>query len=334
MCESSSTSPIIQLRNNDKNTGLTIRPVFFCRTITSNIFVAFHPYRYYLYGMLSYGQAFYQLKNELHTLYDERESAAIAHEVLEYITGLDKTQRLIQKEETLTAAQQGQFDGIKKELLAGRPLQYITHTAWFMGRPFKVNEHVLIPRPETEELVQWVVDDNKNHAPEILDIGTGSGCIPISLKLAISAASVTTCDISKGALETAKENAAALGAGVHFSELNFLDVATHSTLGNYDIIVSNPPYIPASKKETMHINVVNYEPAIALFVPDDNALIFYRAIALFGKDHLNQDGAIYCETEADLAQECQQIFEATGYAEVTVRKDMHGNWRMLKALKK
>lgn len=283
--------------------------------------------------MHTYSQAFYLLKNELQALYDERESAAIAHEVLEYMTGLNKTGRLMQKEEIFTPDQQEQFDRIMQELLAGKPLQYVTNTAWFMGRPYKVNEHVLIPRPETEELVQWVVDDNKNPSPQILDIGTGSGCIPISLKLAIARASVTTCDISKGALQTAKDNAAALGADLHFRELNFLDIARQNELGNYDIIVSNPPYIPVSKKDTMHINVVNYEPGIALFVPDDDALVFYRAIALFGKKHLNEDGTVYCETEADLAQDCKKLFEEAGYGQVTVKKDMHGNWRMIKAVK-
>lgn len=283
--------------------------------------------------MHSYNQAFYALKNQLQPLYDEREAAAMAHELLEHITGLGRTARLMQKNDTLTPAQQQQYDVAATQLAAGTPLQYTTGKAWFMGHPYTVNKNVLIPRPETEELVDWIVTDSKptNPAPHILDIGTGSGCIPIALKLLIAGSTITTCDISSGALAVAAGNAAALGAGIQLLELNFLNSQQHSRLGLYDIIVSNPPYIPLSEQKTLHTNVRDHEPALALFVPDGDALIFYRAIATFGLTHLCPGGAVYCELDAAHAQQCQELFATAGYSTVRLRQDMSGNWRMLRA---
>jgi release factor glutamine methyltransferase len=221
---------------------------------------------------------------------------------------------------------------MEAELIAGRPLQYVLGYAWFMGKRYKVNEQVLIPRPETEELVAWIIDDagSVNTQLNILDIGTGSGCIPIALKQALYAAAVTSCDISKGALAVAKENAANMNAGMEFIQTDFLDDTQWQLLGMYDVIVSNPPYIPIAEKDGLHANVRAYEPATALFVADD-ALVFYRAIASFGKQHLNSSGSIYCELHRDYAVATKALFEEQGYA-VELRKDMHGNWRMLKAV--
>ena len=288
--------------------------------------------------LLSYSQAFYELKNKLQPLYDEREAEALAHEILYYLTGLNKTQRLLQKETLFTEPQQEKYEQAVRELLSGKPLQYVTGYSWFMGREYIVNEHVLIPRPETEELVQWIIDDALNSIPiaigmefQILDIGTGSGCIPISLKLALSHADMTSCDISDVALNVAKENAKRLYAPIQFLQLDFLDASQHNKLATYDIIVSNPPYIPALEKERMHTNVKDHEPGIALFVPDDDPLVFYRAIAAFGKEHLKSNGYIYCELDAGQAMECRTLFEEAGYKEVLLSKDMSGNWRMLRA---
>ena len=282
---------------------------------------------------LSYSKAFYELKNKLQPLYDEREAEALAHEILYFITGLDKTQRLLQKETLFTWPQQEKYEQAVSELLSGKPLQQVTGSAWFMGREYLVNEHVLIPRPETEELVQWIIDDYKDKASNIniLDIGTGSGCIPISLKLALNHADITTCDISNGALAVATINAHNLLVEIQFLQLDFLDTSQHNKLALYDVIVSNPPYIPASEKERMHTNVKDYEPGIALFVPDNDPLVFYRAIAAFGKEHLKPKGYIYCELDAGHAMECKALFEEAGYGDVTVRKDIHGNQRMLRA---
>lgn len=284
--------------------------------------------------MLTVGTAFYQLKNDLQPLYDEREAAAIAHIVMEHITGMSKLQRLGHKDDVLSHNGLAEFEAALHKLRHGTPVQHITGKAWFAGNEFIVNEHVLIPRPETEELVQWVVAENssKPHL-SILDVGSGSGCIPISLKLQLPQASITSCDVSAEALEVATKNAALLTANVNFIQLDFLDERLHTGLGIYHIIVSNPPYIPISEIDKLHENVREHEPHLALFVPNDDALVFYRAIARFGLSHLADGGSIYCELDADHARQTKELFEQLGYQHVVLRKDIHGNYRMLHARK-
>jgi release factor glutamine methyltransferase len=282
--------------------------------------------------MHSLQQAFYDLKEQLLSLYDDREAAAIAHEFIEHITGLSKLQRISDKGRLLTEAQEKNYTDGKTRLLAGEPLQYVTGVQWFFGQPFHVSKDVLIPRPETEELLEWIISDHKSRAvASILDIGTGSGCIPITLKLHFPDANTTAIDISEEALAVARRNAESLAASVNFSHINFLDQESWATLGTYDIIVSNPPYIPVTDKETLARNVRDYEPGAALFVPSDDALLFYRHIAEFGQTHLSDSGAIYCELNAEKGDSTKDLFLKYGYRNVEVRKDMHGNDRMLKA---
>jgi release factor glutamine methyltransferase len=291
--------------------------------------------------MLTYSQAFYQLKERLRQLYDEGEAGQIAHSLLEHITGLNRLDRLAEKDKQFSPEQQQRFDGKTTELLNGKPVQYVINSAWFLGREFFVNGNVLIPRPETEELVEWIASDSKSREKlTVVDIGAGSGCIGISLARLLIRPSVTCIDISKGTLEVVQANIdrvltdeeKAKVGGIELKQLNFLDAnERNSELGRYDIIVSNPPYIPEKEQEKMHINVKDHEPHIALFVPDSDALVFYRAIAAFGKEHLRQDGAVYCELDAAHAAECKFLFETEGYNKAEIRKDMHGNWRMLKA---
>ncbi len=284
--------------------------------------------------MLSIGDAFYRLKAELTGLYDEREAAAIAHEVLEHISGMTKTERLVKKGQALTDAQELSFNTAFEELRSGKPLQYVTNSAWFLGSKYYVDSAVLIPRPETEELVLWVVEYALRLAEtgaglKILDIGTGSGCISISLKSKLPSASVTSCDISALALEVAHRNAISIGVDIDFVLLDFLDKTTWDGLADYDIIVSNPPYIPVSERERLHINVREYEPATALFVPHDNALVFYDAIAVFAKTHLNKGGAMFFEIDNGHAIETRDVFIDHGFSVAELRKDMFGNDRML-----
>ena len=295
--------------------------------------------------MLNYSQAFYQLKEKLQKIYDEGEAAAITHLLLEHLSGLNKSDRLLRKDTLFTEKQQQQFDAGAKELAKGKPIQYITNSAWFMGREFIVNESVLIPRPETEELVQWVIDDAKIKSQQskvrILDIGSGSGCIGISLARLVDNAIVTCADVSKAAMEVLKTNIEWVltpeekkrGAdNITLKTLDFLnEVQRNKQLGRYDVIVSNPPYIPATERTKMHANVKDHEPEIALFVPDDDVLVFYKAIAEFGKTHLTNEGIIYCELEASHGAECKALFEGEGYTDVEIRKDMHDNLRMLRA---
>ncbi len=292
--------------------------------------------------MLNYNQAFYQLKEKLQPVYDANESAAIAHIFLEHLTGLNKSDRLLKKDTLFTERQQLQYDEKSKELVKGKPVQYIINSAWFMGREFLVNEGVLIPRPETEELVQWIVNDHKeSEKSRVLDIGAGSGCIGLSLARLLQGAIVTCADISKEAIEVLKTNIEWVltpdekkkGAdNITVKTLDFLnEEKRNKQLGRYDIIVSNPPYIPKKDKPQMHRNVKDYEPEIALFVPDNDPLVFYKAIAQFGKQHMRSNGYIYCELDANHAEECKMLFEKAGYENVEIRKDMHDNWRMLKA---
>ncbi|MBC7552804.1 MAG: peptide chain release factor N(5)-glutamine methyltransferase [Taibaiella sp.] len=285
--------------------------------------------------MLSFQQAFFSLRAGLQPLYDEREATAIAHGVVQHITGLDKIQRVINKDNTLNPGQQAGFDHALAELQRGMPLQYVTGTAWFMGRDFFVNSSVLIPRPETEELVQWVITDvaNTEGGPRIADIGTGSGCIAISIQQAIAGARVCGWDVSGEAIKTAQTNAAKHKATTDFIQADFLDERTWEGAGEFDVIISNPPYIPLNEKNTLHVNVAAFEPATALFVPEGDALLFYRALAAFGRLHLAAEGAIYCELDAAHAGACKILFEKEGYSAV-LRQDIHSNWRMLKATRR
>lgn len=285
--------------------------------------------------MLSIGTAFYDLKNALLPLYDAQEAAAIAHEVLEELTGWGKMERLMRKDETLSPEAANRFEAMKAELQTGRPLQYVLGYAWFMDRRLEVDENVLIPRPETEELVQWILNDvmATTQNPSILDVGTGSGCIPISLKLGLPQATVTSADISEGALAMAQKNTRSLQADISFRHLDFLNQEHWSKLGLYDVIVSNPPYIPEAELTTLHTNVREFEPHSALFVPDNDPLLFYRAIAIFGQKHLKENGAIYCELHIEYAEDAEALFLSHGYSSVELRRDLHGNWRMLKVMR-
>ena len=211
------------------------------------------------------------------------------------------------------------------------PIQYITGKAWFYQYIFNVNQHVLIPRPETEELVQNIIQDNQLNCPSIIDIGTGSGCIPISLKKNMEA-EITAIDISYEALSVATKNAKELSASIHFKQLNFLDESNWDELSCYDIIVSNPPYIRKKEKESMYNNVLNHEPHLALFVEDNNPLIFYEKIARFGNTHLKNQGTIWVEINEALPNETKYVFEKEHYTTL-IYNDLQGKSRILKAWK-
>lgn len=278
-------------------------------------------------------EAFHTLKTELNKLYYEQEAIAIAHEVMENITQLSKIDRLMSKEQLLNSNQQNEWDYILDELLQGKPMQYVLGKCYFMGKEFLVDENVLIPRPETEELVIWILNDwaQNKEGKSIVDIGTGSGCIPISLKAEWPEAYINACDVSLGALEVAQKNASHLGQDINFFEQNILDKSLWHHLPQYDIIVSNPPYIPINELTTMEANVHEHEPHLALFVKDTDRFLFYRIIAQLGKTKLKEGGAIYCEIHRDFPEETKAVFEAEGYTNIELRKDMHDNWRMIKA---
>lgn len=269
--------------------------------------------------------------NQLRSIYEEGEAVAISNLVMDHI--LDgKLEKVLVREKVMTEPQQDQLKAILQRLLTHEPVQYVLGEAWFCGLKFYVDKNVLIPRPETEELVEWIISNCKFPVDElsILDIGSGSGCIPIALKRRIRKARVWSIDTSEAALHVAKRNAAVLGTEVNFLHLDFLDAIKRESLPSFDIIVSNPPYVPEKDKQQMNDNVVRYEPAIALFVPDNDALVFYKAIAAFGKSRLTPNGAIYMEIHEDLGEAVMKLFEENGY-KVELKKDMQGKDRMIKA---
>jgi len=211
------------------------------------------------------------------------------------------------------------------------PIQYILGETEFYGLPFNVNSHVLIPRPETEELVQWIIQDNKSPEPEILDIGTGSGCIPISLNKNITKSNISAWDISESALGVAKKNALRNNADINFIKQDALNPRFEEN--KYDIIVSNPPYIRELEKELMQNNVLDNEPHLALFVSNEDPLLFYRSISLFAIKALKPNGSLYFEINEAYGKETAEMMKSLGFSDVEIRKDLFGKDRMVKGLK-
>lgn len=256
---------------------------------------------------------------------------------MENITSWKKIDRVVNKHVELSATQIAKLEQVSNDLLKHRPVQYALGEAWFYGMKFYVDESVLIPRPETEELVEWVVNDfqcKQQQDLSILDIGSGSGCIPIAIKKNLAWAEVQSCDVSEAALHVAKQNAAALNVGVKFLQLDFLNAAKWQQLGNFDVIISNPPYIPNEEIVKMEKHVVDFEPHLALFVENENPLVFYKAIAGFAAQHLKTKGAVYMETHMALANEVAALFSNELFKTVEVRKDLQGKDRMVKVVGK
>jgi release factor glutamine methyltransferase len=250
--------------------------------------------------------------------------------LFEHVTGNNQLQQVIHKSDQLSEVQLNELKKYGEELAKGKPIQYILGKAWFMGKEYIVNDQVLIPRPETEELVEWVLEYAEiiNKPLHIIDIGTGSGCIPIALKTALPDCSLCGLDISEGALAVAKLNATQLNANIEWIQQDILMSA--SMPSNYDIIVSNPPYIPFNEKVNMQVQVKNYEPALALFVTNEDPLIFYRIIGRLGKQCLNPNGQLFFEMHYDQGKAIQTLFDEMGY-HAELRKDMFGKDRMIRA---
>ena len=284
-------------------------------------------------------QAQQELLSRLHLLYDDREAATITDWVMEKITGWKKIDRIIHKTFPLSEDGLELFQRYTRELEKHRPVQYVLQEAWFAGMKFYVDERVLIPRPETEELVEWVVEEAASHKQQailpggstILDVGTGSGCIAIALKRQLSDAHVYACDLSGQALVIAEGNAAANRANIHFRQLDFLDMGEWATLPPVQILVSNPPYIPIREKASMAPHVVNFEPHLALFVEDQDPLIFYRALADFAKKKLLPGGQVFTEIHEGLGMQVVELFQEADFHPIILKKDMQGKDRMVKA---
>lgn len=274
------------------------------------------------------------INEELKNIYSEQEIRAFYFLVMEYLSGQSRVHILANKNNHLSETQINDFEIIVSRLKKQEPLQYILGEEVFCGLTFKVSPRVLIPRPETEELVLWIAEEYKDRVGlSVLDIGTGSGCIAISLAKKIAGASVHAYDVSAQALEVARENGTLNGVEVDFKQMDVLSADFLLTEGlNLDIIVSNPPYVCEREKEQMAQNVLGYEPPVALFVPDNDPLVFYRRIALFAKKNLTENGALFFEINQAYGQEMTAMLTGLGFAEVTLRQDIFGNDRMIKAV--
>lgn len=270
------------------------------------------------------------IKTELIKSYPSREIESITYILLEHVLDWSRTQIHLKKEDYISNDDFNQISKFVDQLKTEQPLQYILGETEFYELTFKVNEHTLIPRPETEELVHAIIQENKRAGLKVLDIGTGSGCIPISLAKNLREANVSTTDVSEGATTMAKENA-------HLNEVNVLfhqrDILKWKEFDwdQYDIVVSNPPYVMEWEKEKMERNVLEYEPDLALFVSNDDPLIFYRTIAEFATVHLNKGGKIYFEINENLGAEMEELMAGKGFGNIEVRKDINGKDRMLVA---
>lgn len=260
----------------------------------------------------------------LEPVYGQREARSITQWVLEDVLHLQGVRLVMDRFLILTSHQQEVLEDHLRRLLAHEPVQYVLGYAEFHGWKFKVNQAVLIPRPETEELVDWVLADVQKANAAIIDIGTGSGCIPVALKRSRPDYIVSAVDVSADALAVAKENAAQNNAEVTFSQM---DILSQQPAGRYDVIVSNPPYIGHEEKDAMSQNVLGFEPHIALFAEDP--LIFYKRIAAIAPQLLNEGGSVYLEISEYRAADTVAIFEKAGFQTV-VKKDLTGRERMVR----
>lgn len=272
------------------------------------------------------------IKQNLQPLYDEREAAAIANVYACGKFNLQNYQIPLCKDLEVDEDSLCEVKSDIKLLSDGVPVQYVLGETEFFGLKFKVNKNVLIPRPETEELVQSVIANCSNGECRILDLGTGSGCIAVSLAKNLPDSKIFATDISQEALETAKKNALLNKVEVTFAQHDMLSETTpFENIPEFDVIVSNPPYIPAAEVKNLHVNVVDNEPRLALFVPDDDIFKYYKAISKLAKKCLSNAGALYLETYHQRNLELQRVFVENGYHEVLVHKDLNGKFRFLTA---
>ena len=280
-------------------------------------------------------EAYHQLQQSIQPLYENREASNIADLIMEDITGWNRSKRIIHHDALLSEAQLERYNHCKEELLHGRPTQYVLGHAWFCDMRFQVDEHVLIPRPETEELVMEVKKmyadkaPDENHRFKLIDIGTGSGCIAIALKKYFPSWDVWAVDKSDGALSIAKQNAILLDTEIHFVASDILKEVKSDHLPAFDIIISNPPYIPVDDKLDMDDRVLDHEPHLALFVTDNDPLQFYKAIIAFSDHHLLRGGMLFFETHELHAQEVAALLEENGFENITVKKDFQEKERIV-----
>ena len=272
--------------------------------------------------------------DSLKNIQDEQEIESFFFILTEYLHNLKRVDVALNPNFELSDEEVEKWNTILVELQQEKPIQYITGEAWFYGLRFEVNENTLIPRPETEELVEFILKETSNFqlpasSLNILDIGTGTGCIPISLKANLPQANFSAIDVSEQALEVAKRNAASNKAEINFIQANILEVLDLNQ--NFDIIVSNPPYVRNLEKQEIKKNVLDYEPHLALFVEDTDALLFYRKIAQLALKNLSPNGLLFFEINQYLGKETVELLENLGFKNIELKKDIYGNDRMVKS---
>ncbi|GGB74747.1 release factor glutamine methyltransferase [Flavobacterium suaedae] len=268
--------------------------------------------------------------DKLAPLYDREEANQFFVIALQHLKGWSRTDIALNPDAELTKNEFEQWNAVLADLEQQKPIQYIFGKAYFYGLEFTVTENTLIPRPETEELVEWIIEENADKGKiKLLDIGTGSGCIAIALAHNLKNAEVHAIDVSAGAIKVAKQNAIDNGVNVTFIEMDILP--TPSLSEEYDVIVSNPPYVRNLEKQEIKKNVLDYEPHTALFVDDNNPLLFYDKIAALAKESLKPDGKLYFEINQYLGSETVTMLEEQDYKNIILKKDLSGNDRMIKA---
>ena len=280
-------------------------------------------------------EAYHQLQQSIQPLYENREAANIADLIIEDITGWDRSRRIVHHDALLSEPQLERYTHCKEELLHGRPTQYVLGYAWFCDMRLQVDEHVLIPRPETEELVMEVkkmyadISTDGDHLFKMVDIGTGSGCIAIALKKYFPDWDVWAVDKYNGALAIAKKNAVLVDTEVRFVASDILKEVKTDLLPAFDLIISNPPYIPTADRSAMDDRVLDHEPHAALFVTNEDPLQFYKAIIAFSEQHLLRSGMLFFETHELYAQEVAALLEENGFEHIVVKKDFQEKERIV-----
>ena len=278
---------------------------------------------------MTFRDVFNSLRSDLVPKYGRREADSICRIIFKdtFEVGSNRMDEIMNPNDVALA------DEFLIKLMDDVPLQYITGFAWFYNNKFSVNGSVLIPRQETEELVYWILNDLKNKHSQnlsILDVGTGTGCIAITLKMKIPELRVTALDISSDAIELAKKNAQNLQAEIKFLEVDILEEETWKQLESFDLICSNPPYISESERSKMSDSTLKYEPSLALFPRGNDSLIFYKSILDLAHQKLNVGGTVYFEMNEFKAKAIEEVFNEKGFSNVAIRKDIHGKSRMIK----
>jgi release factor glutamine methyltransferase len=274
-----------------------------------------------------------KIKFNLLNHYPDNEIQNFIYLIFEHLLNYKKIDIHFNRNRVISRKVEKQINEIINELHRYKPIQYIFKNTEFYGLPFKLSRDTMIPRQETEELVDWIIKDNKEEKYKILDIGTGCGCIAIVLERNLSSCIIEALDISEKAINIAKKNAKINNASVRFFRYDIIKYQTRKLKRKYDIIVSNPPYIRESEKSALPGNVLYYEPHKALFVPDDDPLIFYRAIAKFGVQNLNDKGILYLEINEALAKQVAEELDKHNYERIILAKDFNGKDRIIKAYK-